>query len=145
MNQKIAIICLAVVGLLALAVGCGKTENAAPPAKEADKPISAPKEEPRPKTEQPGTQISNAAATTTDAAKTTLDTGVKAADAAMTPVTEAVPKVMATTSPAPDKPQDVLGQAQTTVSGLSQDQVVQGLPIRLSHLCAVAPKANNRL
>jgi hypothetical protein len=127
MKQKITIICLAVVGLLALAGGCGKTEDAAPPAKEADKPISAPKAEPMSKAEQPVAQTTNAAPTTMDAPKTKPETAVKAADAAMIPVTEAAPKVLAATTPAPDKPQDMLGQAQTTMSGLSQDQVVQGL------------------
>ena len=119
--------CLAVVGALALAAGCGKTENAAPPAKEANKSISAPKAEPMPKAEQPVAQTTNAAATTTDAPKTMLDTAVKSADAAVTPAPEAAPKVLTASNPAPDKPQGVLGQAQTTMSGLSQDQMVQGL------------------
>jgi hypothetical protein len=127
MKKRITIMCLAVVGLLALAAGCGKSENAAPPAKEADKPITAPKAEPMPKTEQPVAQATNAAVTTTDSAKTTLDTAVKAADTAMTPVKEAAPQAGAVTNPAPDKSQGVVGQAQTTMSGLSQDQMVQGL------------------
>lgn len=71
MKNKTAI-CLAVGGLLALVAGCGKTENAAPPAKEADKTISAAKAEPTPTAEKAVAQTTNAAAATTDAAKTTL-------------------------------------------------------------------------
>ncbi len=127
MKQKITIICLAAAGLLALAAGCGKTEDAAPPAKEANKPISAPKAEPMAQAEQLVAQTTNAAPTTVDAPKPKLETAVKAADAAMTPVTEAAPPMTPAATPAPDKPQDGLGQTQTTLSGLSQDQVVQGL------------------
>jgi hypothetical protein len=72
-------------------------------------------------------QATNAVAATTDAAKTTLETAVKAADTAMTPVKEAAPQAVAATNPAPENPQGVAGQAQTTLAGLSQDQMVQGL------------------
>lgn len=128
MKKRITIKCLAVAGLLAMVAGCGKTENAPLPAKEADQQMTAPKAEPRPKAEQPVAQTTNAAATTTDAPKTTPDTAVKAADAAMIPAKEVAPQqVVAATNPVPDKPQDAMGQAQTTMSGLSQDQMVQGL------------------
>jgi hypothetical protein len=45
----------------------------------------------------------------------------------MTPVKEAAPQAVAATNPAPENPQGVAGQAQTTLAGLSQDQMVQGL------------------
>jgi len=147
-KKKLAIMCLAVCGLLALTAGCGKTENAAPPKEEAGKATSAPKAEPTPTAEPAAAQTTNAAAATTDAAKTTLDaaakpadaaakpadtaakaadTVVKAADTATAPVNEAAPPVPDATNAAADKPQGVAGQAQTTLAGLSQDQVVQGL------------------
>ena len=127
MKKRITIKCLAVAGLLALATGCGKTENAPPPAKDADQQMTAPKAEPRPNSVQPVAQPTNAAATTTDAPKTTPDTALKAADAAMTPAKEIAPQVVAATNAVPDKPQGAVGQTQTTMSGLSQDQMVQGL------------------
>lgn len=126
MKNKITM-CLVVGGLLALAAGCGKTENAAPPAKEAEKTTSAPKAEPTPTAETLVAQATNAAAATTDPAKTTLDTAAKAAETAMTPVKEATPPAVAATNAAPDKPQGAVSQAQTTLAGLSQDQMVQGL------------------
>jgi hypothetical protein len=126
MKNKITM-CLVVGGLLALAAGCGKTENAAPPAKEAEKTTSAPKAEPTPTAATLVAQATNAAAATTDAAKTTLDTAAKAAETAMTPVKEAASPAVAATNPAPDKPQGAVSQAQTTLAGLSQDQMVQGL------------------
>ncbi|MGD0259683.1 MAG: DUF4197 domain-containing protein [Verrucomicrobiota bacterium] len=127
MKNKITIICLAVGGLLALAVGCGKTESAAPPAKETDKTTSAAKAESTPTPETLVAQTTNAAVATTDAAKMTLDTAVKAADTGVTPVKEAAPPVVAAANPAADKPQGLVGQAQATLAGLSQDQIVQGL------------------
>ena len=126
MKNKIAM-CLAVGGLLALAAGCGKTESAPPPAKEADKPTSAPQAEPTPTAEKSVAQTTNAVTATTDAAKTALDTAAKAAETAMTPVKEAAPKVVEATNTAADKPQGVVGQAQATTAVLSQDQMVQGL------------------
>src|SRR5271169_6097598 len=98
MKKRITIKCLAVAGLLALAAGCGKTENAPPPTKEADQQMTAPKAEPKPKAEQPVAQTTNAAATTTDTPKKTTDTAVKPADAAMTPAKEAAPQVAAATN-----------------------------------------------
>jgi hypothetical protein len=105
MKKRITIKCLAVAGLLAMVAGCGKTENAPLPAKEADQQMTAPKAEPRPKAEQPVAQTTNAAATTTDAPKTTPDTAVKAADAAMIPAKEVAPQqVVAATNPVPVRP-----------------------------------------
>jgi hypothetical protein len=119
--------CLAVGGLLALVVGCGKTENAAAPTKETEKTTSVAKAEPTLTAEKSVPQTTNAAAATADAAKTALDAGVKAADTAATPVKEAAPPAAAATNPVPDKPQGVVSQAQTTLAALSQDQMVQGL------------------
>ncbi len=116
MKNTTPIMCLALGGLLALAAGCGKTENVTPATKEADKPTSPPKVEPTP----------TAAAQTTNAPASTADVA-KVADSAATPVKEAVAQAVAATNPVPDKPQAVVGQAQTTLAGLSQDQVVQGL------------------
>jgi hypothetical protein len=119
MKNKITM-CLAVGGLLALAAGCGKTENTAPPTKEAEKTTSAATAEPTPSAEKPAAQITNAVAATTDAAKTALETAVA-------PVKEAAPHVVTATNPAPEKPQGGLSQAQTTLASLSQDQMVKGL------------------
>ena len=124
MNNRIILMGLTMGGLLALANGCGKTENPPPPTTQADKATSAAKPEPAKAAEKPVAQTTNAAVATADAAKTTLDTGVKA-DTAVTPVKEAAPQVVAATNPPADKPQ--VSQAQTTLAGLSQDQMVQGL------------------
>ena len=113
--------CLTVAGLLALAAGCGKTDNAAPPTTETEKTTSATKAEPRPTAENPVPQASNGVATKADAAKT-----------AVAPVKDAAPKVVESTNPAPDKPQAVVSQAQTPLAGLSQDQMVQGLKAALA-------------
>jgi len=126
MKNRIAM-CLSVVGLLVLAAGCGKTENAAHPVTETEKTTSAAKPESMQGAEKPGAQIPNAVAATTDAPKTTLDTEAKSADKAVAPMTDAVPKLVAATNPAPDKPQGATSQAQTTLADLSQDQMVQGL------------------
>jgi hypothetical protein len=126
MKNKITM-CLAVGGLLALAAGCGKTENAAPPTKETEKTASTAKAEPTPSPEKSAAQTTNAVAAATNTARTTLDTAVKAANTAVTPVKEAAPPVVAATNPAPDKAQGSVSQAQPTLVGLSQDQMVQGL------------------
>lgn len=120
MKRSITITCLALGSLLALAAGCGKTENAAPATRETDKTTSAPKAEPAQTAERLVAQTTNAVAATTDAAKATLNT-------AMPPVKEAAPNAMAATNTAPEKPQAVADQATTTLAGLSQDQMVRGL------------------
>jgi hypothetical protein len=112
MKNKI-VLCLAAGGLLALAAGCGKTENTAPPTKETERTTSAAKAEPTPPAEKLVTQTSNATPAATDAAKPTVDTAVKAADTAVPPAKEAAPRVDS--------------QTQTTLASLSQDQMVQGL------------------
>jgi hypothetical protein len=118
---------LTVGGLLALAAGCGKTENPPSSTTQADNTASAAKAAPAQATEKPSAQTTNAVAATTDAAKATLATGAKAADKAVAPMTDAAAKLVAPTNPAPDKPQGLVSQAQTTLAGLSQDQMVQGL------------------
>jgi hypothetical protein len=125
MKNQITVMCLAVGGWLALVAGCGKTENPAPPTKEADKTPSVVKAEPTQTAEKLVAQTTNAMAATTDAAKTTLDTVAKAADTAVAPVKEAAPSVVAAANPAADKPQALVGQAPTTLAGLSQNQMVQ--------------------
>jgi hypothetical protein len=120
MKRSITITCLTLGSVLALAAGCGKTENAAPATRETDKTTSAPKAEPAQTAERLVAQTTNAVAATTDAAKATLDT-------AMPPVKEAAPNAMAATNTAPEKPQAVADQATTTLAGLSQDQMVRGL------------------
>jgi hypothetical protein len=120
MKKNITVLCLAGVGLLALAAGCGKTENAAPPAKEPDKTASAPKAEPTPMVDKSMAPTTNAVAVAPVAAKPALDT-------AMTPVSEAPPKGLAATNAAAEKPQGAASQVQTGLAGLSQDQMVQGL------------------
>ena len=118
MKKKTAV-CLALGGLLTLAAGCGKTENAVTATKESEKTTSAATAEPRPAAGNVVAQTTNAVAATADTAKTALDTAV-------TPLKEAAPKVVVTNT-APDKPQSGVSQAQTTLAGLSQDQMVQGL------------------
>src|SRR5437762_3397699 len=124
MKNQIIVTCLAIGGLLALAVGCGKTENAGPSTQAADKTSVAVKAEPTQMAEKLVAQTTNAVATTTDAAKTTLDTAAKAAD---TSVNVAAPKVVEAANPAADKTQGLVGQTSTTLAGLSQNQMVQGL------------------
>jgi len=120
MKNRIALICLTVGGLFALAAGCGKTENAAPSTKEADQPTSAAKAEPTKTAEKLAAQTTNAVTAATDTVKTTLDTAV-------TPVKEPAPKAPDAPNSAVDKTQGLAGQAKTTLAGLSQDQMVQGL------------------
>jgi len=127
MKNRITLMGLTVGGLLALAAGCGKTENPPSSTTQADKTASGAKAAPAQATEKPSAQTTNAVAATADAAKATLDMGAKAADKAVAPMADAAAKVLAPTNPAPDKPQGVVSQAQTTLAGLSQDQVVQGL------------------
>ncbi len=112
--------CLALSGLLVLTAGCGKTENAGPAIKETDRPTRASKAEPTPTPETSVAQTTNAAVATAEAAKATQE-------AATTSVKEAVPQLGAATNPAPEKPQGVVSQAQSTLASLSHDQMVQGL------------------
>jgi hypothetical protein len=95
---------LALGCLLALAAGCGKPENAALPTKQTEKTTLEARAKPTPTAEKSMVQATNAVATPTNASKTA--------------------EVL---SSAPDKPQVVVSQAPTTLAGLSQDQVVQGL------------------
>ena len=118
LKNRIAM-CLAVGGLLALAAGCGKTENAAPSTREADRTTSAVKAEPAQTAEKLVAQTPNAVAATTDAAKTTADTAVASAKVA-------TPKVVEAAKPAAEKTQGLVGQTTTTLAGLSQNQMVQG-------------------
>ena len=127
MKNNTMVLCMVVGGLLALAAGCGKTENTAPTTKEPEKTTPAPKAEATSPAEKLVAQTTNAAAVATDAAKTALDTAVKKADTAMTPVNEVPPAVLAATNTAAATPPSMAGQAQTTLAGLSQDQAVQGL------------------
>ena len=127
MNNRIIVMCVVVVGLVALVAGCGKTENAAPPAREADKTTSAPKAEPTSPAEQLVAQPSNAVAITTEEAKTRLQSTVKPEKMAMTPVNEIPSTAVAATNTAAATPPSMAGEAQTTLAGLSQDQAVQGL------------------
>jgi hypothetical protein len=127
MKNNIAITCLAAGGLLVLAAGCGKTENAAPPAKEADRTTGAAKAVPMQTPEKVVAQTTNSVVAAIEATNTPLDTAVKAADTAVAPVKEAAPTVVAATNTAADKPPGVVTQAQTSLADLSQDQMVQGL------------------
>jgi uncharacterized protein DUF4197 len=127
MKNRITLLGLTASGLVALAAGCGKTENPPPPTTQADKAINPAKPEPVRAVEQPLAQTTNAVVATTDATKTKLDTRVKAAETAVTPVTEAATKSAGSSNPAPDKPQVGVSQAQNTLADLSHDQVVQGL------------------
>jgi hypothetical protein len=119
--------CLMVGGLLALASGCGKTENPPSPTTQADKTASAAKPEPAQEVEKPVAQTTNAVTATADTAKTTLDAAVKAADTAVTPVKEAAPKSVDTSSAVADQTQGLAAQTKPTLASLSQDQMVQGL------------------
>ena len=120
MKNQITALCLAMGGLLAVAAGCGKTENTAPSTKAADKTTSAVKAEPTQPAEKLVAQSTNALTAATDAAKTTPETAVA-------PEKLAAPKAVEAASPAADKPQGLGVQAQPTLAGLSQNQMVQGL------------------
>ncbi len=112
MKNKITV-CLGVAGLLALVAGCGKTENVVPPTSETEKTASAIEAEP-------------SRATEALVAKTT-NTGQRALETAVSPVTEAAPKLMEATNLPPNESQEVGTPAPTTLAALSQDQMVQGL------------------
>ncbi len=99
MKNKLVMLCLSVGGLLALNIGCGKPENAAPTSNEADATIRVAKAEPTQTAEKVAIQPANATATT--------------------PKPDAIPP----TTAAPG----VGGQATATLASLSQDQMVQGL------------------
>jgi hypothetical protein len=119
MKNNIAVVCVALGSLLALAAGCGKTDNAAPTPKEADKTTSAPKAEPPQTTEKLVAQPTNAVAASTNAAQAAVNAEKQAPTGAVAAPTQA--------SPATDKPQGVAAQATTGLAALSQDQMVQGL------------------
>jgi hypothetical protein len=127
MKNNIAVMGLALGGLLALAAGCGKTENVAPPAKEADRRTSAAKPEPLPTLEKVVAQPTNATVAVMDANKPAADTAVKAPDTAAPPVKEAAPAAVPATNAPADKPPGVAAPAPTSLAGLSQEQMVQGL------------------
>ena len=127
MKNKTMVLCMVVGGLMALAAGCGKTENTAPTTKEPEKTTPAPKAEATPPAEQLVAQPSNAVAITTEEAKTGLQSTVEAGKMAMTPVNEIPATAVAATNTAAATPPSMAGQAQTTLAGLSQDQAVQGL------------------
>jgi len=127
MNSRTAVICLTVGGLLALASGCGKTENPPSPTTQADQPASAGKPEPAQAVEKPVVQTTNAVTATTDTAKMTAETAGKAADTAVTPVKGDAPKLVDTASAVGDQTQGLADQTKPTLASLSQDQMVQGL------------------
>lgn len=116
MKNKIPIY-LAVGGLLALAAGCGKTENTTPSTKEADQPTSGVTIEPRPAEE--------VVAQATDSAKTTPV-------AAAPPANEAIPKMVSATNAATENLPGAVSQSPTTLADLSQAQMVQGLEAALA-------------
>ncbi|MCC6821084.1 MAG: DUF4197 domain-containing protein [Verrucomicrobiota bacterium] len=116
MKNKIPIY-LAVGGLLALAAGCGKTENTTPSTKEADQPTSGVTIEPRP--------AEKVVAQATDSAKTTPV-------AAAPPANEAIPKMVSATNAATENLPGAVSQSPTTLADLSQAQMVQGLEAALA-------------
>ena len=127
MKYNITFMCLTVGGLLTLGAGCGKTDQEAVPTPAADKTTSAPIAAPAQATETLLAQVTNAAAPASETAKTTVDATVKAADTAVTPVKEAAPKAVDAPSPATNPTPVSVDQAKTTLAGLSQGQMVQGL------------------
>ncbi|HWX21056.1 MAG TPA: DUF4197 domain-containing protein [Candidatus Binatia bacterium] len=127
MQSKMMAMCLIVSGLLVVAAGCGKPENAGPATQAAPKPASAAKADPAPTAEKLVAQTTNAFAAATNTAGTTLAAAVKAADTAATPVSEAALKAADAPNPAADKSQGAVGQATATIANLSQDQMVRGL------------------
>lgn len=116
MKNKIPIY-LAVGGLLALAAGCGKTENTTPSTKEADQPTSGVTIEPR--------LAEEVVAQATDSAKTTPV-------AAAPPANEAIPKMVSATNAATENLPGAVSQSPTTLADLSQAQMVQGLEAALA-------------
>src|ERR1035441_8767691 len=77
MKNNTMVLCMVVGGLVALAAGCGKTENTAPTTKEPERTTPAPKAEATPPAEKLVAQTTNAAAITTEEAKTSLQSAVK--------------------------------------------------------------------
>ncbi len=130
MKHKTTLMYLLVSGLMALAAGCGKTENAAAPTSETDKPTSP--AEPAQTTEKPATQPTNAVAALKDTAKPMPDATAKPADMAVPPVKQNAPQPVVVVSPAVDPGQGLAGQANTSLAMLPQDQVAQGLKAALA-------------
>ena len=116
--------CLAVGAVLALAAGCGKSGDVAPPMTETDKATSAPKAEPAP---TPETTPAQATSTTTGTVKPTPDTAAGVATTATTPAPPAAAGATEAATVAAAQPQPATGQATGALAGLSQDQMVKGL------------------
>ena len=125
MKTSNSIICLAVGGFLTVVSGCGKTENAPPPAKETGQVTSSAKPEPTPKVETP-------AVAAPTAATPAVETPVKAPETPATPVQESAPKAPVAAAPAAEKAPASGSSAATTLAGLSNDQMVQGLQAALA-------------
>jgi hypothetical protein len=129
-KNKNSIFCLMFGGVLALVSGCGKTENAAPPGKEAGQVTSAAKPEIAPKVETPA--AATPAAATPPAAAPAVETPAKPAETVATPVQESAPKAVVAPAPATEKAPESGGPAANTLAGLSHDQMVQGLQAALA-------------
>ena len=127
MKNNTAILSLAVGGLLTLATGCGKPENTAPPGTEAERAIRAPGAEPAPTPERSMAPTDPVAVMTEPARPALPAAGHPADTGAMTPTNRSAPAAVGATPLAPDKPPGAAIEAQTTLAGLSQDQVAQGL------------------
>jgi hypothetical protein len=119
MKCKETIIGLLMGAWLAVVAGCGKTENATPPSKDAETTTKAEKAAPAVSAEKLAEQSTNAATAAVETAKAAVDAAVKTADTTVTPLQEPAPA--ATTSPG------LAGQAKASLAGLSQDQMVKGL------------------
>ncbi len=115
--------CLTVGGLLALAVGCGKTEQPAPTRQEAVPVTTAPKPEPTPTAEKPAPPPTNTVAATVGAAKPVPEAVAKV----VAPVSETTTKAVDAVKTETNAPQGVVAQTKTTLATLSQDQMVKGL------------------
>jgi len=77
MKNKLVMLCLSVGGLLALNIGCGKPENAAPTSNEADATIRVAKAEPTQTAEKVAIQPTNATATLASLSQDQMVQGLK--------------------------------------------------------------------
>jgi hypothetical protein len=126
MKSKTTLMCLSVVGLLALIAGCGKTETAVPPTLETGKPANAAATRTQTVVAS-APQPTNAAAIAPVATRTTLVEAVKPVEATVNPAKDVAPSPVGTSNTATNKAQVSVDQARTTLASLSQDQMVQGL------------------
>jgi len=131
MNRNLAVLYLAIGGLLGLAVGCGKTDNAPPQSPHATASPGE-KTEPSRTTARPAEEPTNiTAAAAPVALKATADAPVQPAVPAQSlPIKGAASGGV--TNPPTVRSEGLVDQTKSSLAGLSQDQMVQGLQAALA-------------